>query len=40
MADALASAMLLQRLLADVPPRERALAALQTLCRQARWLGA
>ena len=39
-ADALASAMLLQRLLADVPPGERAIAPLQALCRQARWLGA
>lgn len=37
--DALASAMLFQRLLAGLPPGERHPAALQRLCAQGRWLG-
>ncbi|MBP8308282.1 MAG: 3'-5' exonuclease [Burkholderiaceae bacterium] len=37
--DALASAMLFQRLLAGLPASERHLAALQRLCDQGRWLG-
>lgn len=37
--DALASAMLFQRLLADLPAGERHPAALARLCAQGRWLG-